>query len=83
MFSYARDRVWFFILGIFVALGTGVIFPIFSIYFAELITVLLNFEIDPISARDKSNFNALVFLILGVAMWIGVTLQFTLFGFVG
>lgn len=40
LFGYNKDEIIFFYLGILVAMGNGCTFPIFSLFLAEMISVL-------------------------------------------
>lgn len=41
LFSYSRDKLPLFIIGIASALGSGVIYPIFSIFLGKMFSALL------------------------------------------
>ena len=41
IFSYAKGKYCFFLLGIFFSIANGLIFPIFSIFFGKMLTALI------------------------------------------
>ena len=49
IFSYANDKVGLFVVGIILALANGVIFPLFSIYLAEMLIALITLSTPQIT----------------------------------
>ena len=47
LFAYSVDKLGLFIAGILMALANGVIFPIFSIFLARMLSALLTLSVDP------------------------------------
>ena len=41
LFAYSEDKMGLFIIGIIFALANGTIFPLFSLFFAKLLNVLI------------------------------------------
>ena len=83
LFAYCSHRCCLFIVGIIAAILNGFTFPIFSIFIAKMIGVLLNFDSDPGKARDDSNFYALLFFLIGIAAFIVNVVQFGVMSLVG
>ena len=85
IFSYSSDRCGLFIVGIIFALANGTIFPIFSLFLARMLNVLLDLYINPNNqeAIDQANLFALLFFVLGIANFICMTMQIALFRIIG
>lgn len=45
MFGYTRPDFKFLIVGFFAAIGNGVIFPVFSIFLAKMIGILIDLQL--------------------------------------
>lgn len=48
LFSYTSHRKGLFALGIFVCILNGLLYPIFSIFLAKMVAILLNFTDNPV-----------------------------------
>lgn len=59
------------------SLANGVIFPIFSIFLAKMLTALLDVQVygDGSKQLDNINLYALVFLLLGIGAFLLTTVQ--------
>ena len=83
LFAYCDHRKCLFFLGVVVAVLNGLIFPIFSIFLAKMIGVLLNFDSDIEKARNDSNLYALIYFIIGVGSLLTNIAQFGIMSLVG
>lgn len=83
LFAYCSDKKLLFGIGIMVAMMNGVIFPIFSIFLAKMLAILINFEDNPAQARTDANLYALIYLILAIAAFIINVAQQTIFTIIG
>ena len=45
LFKYVTDKIPLFILGILLNMGSGTIFPIFSIFLSNMLTTLFKFQL--------------------------------------
>lgn len=61
----------------------GVIFPIFSIFLAKMLAILIDFKDNPVQARKDANLYALIYLILAIAAFILNVIQLTIFTTIG
>lgn len=78
MLGYTLPDIHLFVLGIIGAIGNGVIFPIFSIYLASMIGVLIEMQIGK-GDQSESNRIALIFFGLAIANFFAISIQNTLF----
>ena len=90
LFAYSESKMCIFMVGIVAALANGVIFPIFSIFLARMLAVLLAIQLDkqmnrPHDSQDLYNIRlyALLFFLFGVAAFILTTIQTACFTYVG
>lgn len=83
LFSYCSHQKLLFAIGILVAMMNGIIFPIFSIFLAKMLAILINFTDNPIQARTDANLYALIYLILAIAAFIINVAQQTIFTIIG
>jgi ABC-type multidrug transport system fused ATPase/permease subunit len=81
--SYSSHRKGLFAIGFMACIGNGVIFPIFSIFLAKMLAILINFKDDPIQARKDANTYALIYFLLGIAAFIVNLIQQTIFTTIG
>jgi len=84
LFAYNRPDLWMLVLGSVGALLNGAIYPVFSLFLARMIEVLtyLQYGLGGTSQSD-ANFQALVFLLLGIGSFVFGSLQTSLFTLVG
>ena len=82
LFGYV-ERKGLFAIGIFAAMLNGTIFPIFSIFLAKMLAVLIEFDDNPTQARKDANLYALLYLLFGVAAFIFTFSQQTIFSMIG
>ena len=85
LFAYSSDKCCLFIVGIFFALANGTIFPIFSLFFARILNVLLELYIVPTNQENIElvNLYSLLFFVLGIAAFICSLGQTAIFNIVG
>jgi ATP-binding cassette, subfamily B (MDR/TAP), member 1 len=83
LFSYASDKKCLFLLGFFVSVINGCIFPVFSIFLSKMLAVLVNFNSDSVQARTDANLYALLFLLIGIASFILNIFQQLIFSIIG
>jgi hypothetical protein len=79
IFSYTKDNKIKFILGAFVAVINGLIFPLLSILIARTLTSLAKFPFNPVQARKDCNFYGLLYLLLAVLSLCVNTIQAIIF----
>ncbi len=48
-------KIGYFIVGTIASIGNGFIYPLFTIYFSDVIVVLAEFDTDPSQARKQAN----------------------------
>jgi len=75
--------MWAFALAIVMAVLNGVIYPIFSIFLAKMLTTLLTFLNDKEQARKDANMYALIYVFLAIAGFFVNFFQTILFSYVG
>eukprot|EP01133_Synstelium_polycarpum_P000374 gene374-436_t len=78
---YSRPEAWLFICGFIAALGTGAIYPAFSIIFTEMLTIFQN--PDESYVRKEANFIAIIFVVLAVGSGLSNFFQTFLFAVIG
>jgi ABC-type Mn2+/Zn2+ transport system permease subunit len=83
LFSYSTHRKGLFAIGVVTCIINGVIFPIFSIFLAKMLAILINFSDNPSQARSDANIYALIYVILGVAAFICSIFQQSIFATIG
>lgn len=83
LFSYGSGDKLVFTIGSIVAIINGFIFPVFSIFLAKMLGILINFQTNPVQARSDANLYSLIFFLLGIASFFTNTLQMSLFSIVG
>lgn len=83
VFSYSSGKACQFILGIIVAILNGLIFPVFSIFLSKMLTILIQFNLNPVQARTDANTYALVFLIIAIVSFFTNSLQIIIFNRIG
>jgi len=72
-----------FMIGVFACVCNGVTFPIFSIFLAKMLAILLDFSDNPVQARKDANLYALIYAILGIAAFIFSVIQQGIFSTIG
>lgn len=82
MFGYSRPDFKFVIIGVFAAMGNGLIFPIFSIFLAKMIGILIDLQLGEGNQSD-ANHQALIFFGLAIAGFFANFAQNAIFGVVG
>ena len=72
-------------MGIFFALANGTIFPLFSLFLAKMLDVLLKLYNNPNdqTAIENANLYALLFLVLAIAALLCTTMQTAIFKLIG
>jgi ATP-binding cassette subfamily B (MDR/TAP) protein 1 len=70
LFAYSSHRKGLFAIGICVCICNGVVFPVFSIFLAKMLGILLDFDKNPSQARKDANLYAIIYVVLGVAAFI-------------
>ena len=70
-------------MGLVVCICNGVIFPIFSVFLAKMLAILINFKDNPSQARKDANLYALIYLILAIAAFILNVIQQIIFTTIG
>uniref|UniRef100_A0A0G4H968 Bile salt export pump n=1 Tax=Chromera velia CCMP2878 TaxID=1169474 RepID=A0A0G4H968_9ALVE len=81
LYGLVKDQTCYLLWGVFAAACAGSVFPIFSIIFSEMIEAF--FAPTPGEIREKSNFWALMFLVLGCGQFLTNFGQFFLLGVFG
>eukprot|EP01132_Coremiostelium_polycephalum_P002116 gene2116-2605_t len=79
--SYSKPETWLFVFGFIAALGTGMVYPGFSLVFTEILTVFQ--DPDPEYVKTNANFIALMFLVLAVGAGFSNFFQTFLFSMIG
>lgn len=80
VFSYARGHEVLFILGVLISGMLGAIYPVFSIYLASVLQLML---VKPKDFLEQSDTNSLAFLILGIIGFFLSIVQDIIFTFIG
>ncbi len=83
LFSYSADRKGLFAVGIVACVCNGLIFPVFSIFLAKMLAILLNFEDNPVQARKDANLYALIYFIIGIGAFVFSVIQQSIFSTIG
>ena len=83
LFSYSSDRKGLFAIGIVACICNGLIFPVFSIFLAKMLAILLNFEDNPVQARKDTNLYSLIYFIIGIGAFIFGVIQQSIFSTIG
>lgn len=85
LFSYTSDKCCLFILGIFFALGNGTVWPLFSLFFAKMLNILLSLYITPNDSEQiaRADFYALMFLVLAIGQFVFGLGQMACFAIIG
>ena len=83
LFSYSSDRKGLFAIGIISCILNGLVFPVFSIFLAKMLAILLKFEDNPVQARKDANLYALLYFLIGIAAFIFSVLQQSIFSTIG
>jgi len=83
LFSYAEGSYRVLAIGALMAVLNGLVYPIFSIFFAKLFGALFLFATDPAQARTDSDKYSLVFLIMAIISFFANSLQNIIFSTVG
>lgn len=84
LFGYSKDKVLLFIIGLIVAAINGVIYPLFTIFFGEVMELLFLLYDNPTqNERNRINLLCWVFVILGVGSLICNIFQSVIFSHIG
>jgi len=83
LLAYNSDNKCIFALGIAASIANGLIFPVFSIFLSKMLSVLVNFYVNPSQSRSQANTYALIYLALAFIAFIVVFIQQTSFNYVG
>ncbi|GAM28104.1 hypothetical protein SAMD00019534_112800 [Acytostelium subglobosum LB1] len=77
----SSDDMWLFLFGFLSAVGTGAIYPVFSIVFARMLTILQN--PDPNYITTQADFFSIMFTVLAIGSAVSNFFQTFLFGVIG
>ncbi|CAD5226900.1 unnamed protein product [Bursaphelenchus xylophilus] len=77
--KYARPEWWMLSLGVLVCIIEGCVFPLFSVFFSNVLEVFAG--TDPEEKRANGHWWALSFLFLGLVQGLSMFLHAVLFGF--
>lgn len=85
LFRYAKDKAFIFTLGVALALASGCVLPVFSIYLSKLLIALIDVAQDNSDkeALDDIDGYALGFFIIGIICFIIVTIENACFSIIG
>jgi len=85
IFTYSKDKIALFLLGITCALISGVAYPVFTIFLASNYEALLKIDANPQDQEsiDKINSNSLAFFLIGICGFVAITIQVTSLNVVG
>lgn len=72
-----------FFVGFIVSVANGVIFPVFGVFMAKMLAVLIKFESNKAQARADANLYCLLLLLLAIASFVLNLIQQTVFSTVG
>lgn len=72
-----------FFVGFIVSVTNGVIFPVFGVFMAKMLAVLIKFESNKAQARTDANLYCLLLLLLAIASFVLNLIQQTVFSTVG
>lgn len=81
IFKMQRSEIHYFIPGFLLAAGNGMVYPIFSLIFAEVLKAFQS--ADPDTVRSKANFMALMFFLLAIGAFICFGGQILFFSLIG
>jgi hypothetical protein len=75
LFSYSSHRKGLFAVGVVACICNGLVFPVFSIFLARMLAILLDFEDNPVQARKDANLYALLYFIIGIGSFVFSVIQ--------
>lgn len=81
MIGYTMPDIHLFIVGVIGAIGNGIVFPIFSIYLARMIGVLIDMQLG-VGDQSEANKMALIFFGLAIANFFAIFMQNTMFAII-
>lgn len=80
VFAYAKGHIFLFIIGVIVSGMLGAVYPVFSIFLASMLQIMLA---KPKDFMDSANTKALIFFLLGVLGLLLSVIQSAIFSFIG
>jgi ATP-binding cassette subfamily B (MDR/TAP) protein 1 len=83
LFTYSTHRKGLMAIGIAISIINGVIFPVFSIFLAKMLAILINFNDNPSQARQEANYYSIIYVCLGVLAFVMCVVQMGIFATIG